>query len=161
MNKVYLLLGSNLSDRALLLLNACKFIEERIGKIKKQSYVYESAPWGFVSENAFLNQVIMIKTYLKPHEILEKIKIIEKELGRVRLSKEYASRTIDIDILFYNDEIILKSDLEIPHPQLHKRKFTLVPLNEIDPKLNHPVFGKSIKTLLNECDDNSEVTIFK
>ncbi|MGE0090239.1 MAG: 2-amino-4-hydroxy-6-hydroxymethyldihydropteridine diphosphokinase [Bacteroidales bacterium] len=161
MNKVYLLLGSNLSDRALFLLNARKFIEERIGKIKKQSRIYESAPWGFVTDNVFLNQVILIYTFLKPEEILEKIKIIEKELGRIRTSKGYASRTIDIDILFYNDEIILQHDLKIPHPQLHKRKFTLVPLNEIDTELNHPIFGKSIKMLLNECDDNSEVTIFE
>ncbi len=161
MNKVVLLLGSNLSDRVLMLAKARNYIRISIGEIKKESNIYESAPWGFDSDKAFLNQTLIVETQLKPIEILEKIKVIEKELGRVKQSVNYESRTIDIDILFYNDEIINLPQLIIPHPQLHKRKFTLVPLAEIDPMLNHPVFNKSILDLLSKCNDQSIVYLFR
>lgn len=161
MNKVVLLLGSNLFDRVLMLEKARNHIRISLGAIKKESQIYESAPWGFNSDNSFLNQTLIVETQLKPIEILGKIKIVEKKLGRVKQSVNYESRTIDIDILFYNDEIINLPNLIIPHPQLHKRKFTLVPLAEIDPILNHPVFNKSILDLLHECNDQSIVYLFR
>jgi len=157
---VFLLLGSNLSDRVLMLAQAKDFIRISIGEITSESLIYESPSWGFESENSFLNQTLIVDTQLKSDEILAKIKLIEKEMGRIKISENYESRTIDIDILFYNDEIIELPELIIPHPQLHKRRFTLVPLVEIAPGFIHPVFKKSINDLLHECDDNSEVSVY-
>lgn len=160
MNTVFLLLGSNLDDRLVMLHNAIEQISEYIGKVKVKSGIYESLPWGFEAETTFLNQVIIVESLLKPLEILEEIKQIEKEMGRVRTSETYESRTIDIDILFYNNEIIEFPELIIPHPQLHKRRFTLVPLAEIAELFLHPQLKKTIQQLLENCTDSSEVSIF-
>lgn len=160
MHKVFLLLGSNLADRFLMLSKARDYIQKLVGEIKTESHIYESAPWGFKSEKAFLNQILIIDTLLNPTEILEMIKLIEKEMGRVKTSDNYESRIIDIDILFYNNEIIELPNLVIPHPQLHKRRFTLVPLAEIDPMFRHPILKKTMQDLLNDCDDNSEVNVY-
>lgn len=160
MHKVFLLLGSNLADRFLMLSKARDYIQKLVGEIKTESHIYESAPWGFKSEKAFLNQILIIDTLLNPTEILEMIKLIEKEMGRVKTSDNYESRIIDIDILFYNNEIIELPNLVIPHPQLHKRRFTLVPLAEIEPLFHHPILKKTMQNLLNDCDDNSEVNVY-
>jgi 2-amino-4-hydroxy-6-hydroxymethyldihydropteridine diphosphokinase len=160
MNTVFLLLGSNLLDRLLMLTKAQEHIRILIGEISSTSKIYESAPWGFESKKSFLNQVLIIETALGPIEVLEQIKIIEKEMGRVKTSINYESRTIDIDILFYNNKIIALPELIIPHPQLHKRRFTLVPLAEIAPEFIHPVFKKPIKDLLINCNDDSEVKVY-
>ena len=157
MNQIYLLTGGNLGDRYSLLERAKKIIVEKIGEIIKESSIYETMPWGFNSEQNFLNQVFNVSTDLSPKEILNKCFEIEKELGRVRQSEQYSSRTIDIDILFYNDEIIHEQELIIPHERLHKRRFTLEPLVEIAPDLIHPVIKKSLSDILKECNDTSEV----
>ncbi len=157
MNKVYLLLGGNLGDRFNNLSNARNKIEDEIGKITKESSIYETVSWGFESENDFLNQVLIVETDYNSLQILEKCHEIENHLGRVRESEQYASRTMDIDILFYNDEIIDLPELTIPHKQLHKRRFTLEPLVEIAPEYVHPRLKKSIYQLLLECDDNSKL----
>jgi len=159
MNRVILLLGSNLSDRVLMLAKARNQIQNLIGEIIKESHIYESDPWGFESDKAFLNQTLIIETRLSPIEILQKIKVLEKKMGRVKKSENYESRTIDVDILFCNDEIINLPHLIVPHPQLHKRKFTMVPLAEMEPMFIHPVFNKSMLDLLNDCLDNSEVKV--
>ena len=159
MNQVYLLIGGNLGDRFELLKSAGKGIEKQIGDIVKESSIYETAAWGFESENDFLNQVLLVKTDLKPKQILEQCQLIEKLLGRVRQSGHYASRTMDIDILFYNDEIINEPDLTIPHPHLHKRRFTLEPLNEISPEFIHPRFKQTVRQLLSDCNDDSTLNI--
>ncbi len=156
-NQVYLLTGGNLGDRYGLLERARKKIVEKIGKIVKESSIYETAPWGFNSEQDFLNQVLYVSTDLSPKKVLNKCFEIENELGRVRQSEQYSSRTIDIDILFYNNEIIHEQELIIPHERLHKRRFTLEPLVEIAPDLIHPVIKKSLSDILKECNDNSEV----
>ena len=156
-NLVYLLIGGNLGDRFNLLNQAKKSIEKNIGKLVNESSIYETAPWGFESEQDFLNQVLIVSTKLTPVEVLEKCQIIENELGRTRHSKQYASRTMDIDILFYNDQIINESNLIIPHEHLHKRRFTLEPLVELSPDFVHPVIKKSLSDILKECNDNSEV----
>lgn len=154
MNSAYLLLGSNLGDRFALLQGARKEISSTVGKISKESSVYESEPWGFHSDNKFLNQVIRIETELRPIELLTEILRIESKLGRNRIGeKGYTSRLIDIDILFYNDEIILEEKLTIPHPKIPDRMFTLLPLFEIEPYLIHPVSGKPVADLLKECKD--------
>ncbi|MFP4024082.1 MAG: 2-amino-4-hydroxy-6-hydroxymethyldihydropteridine diphosphokinase [Thiohalospira sp.] len=161
MKKVILLLGGNLGDRAYYIDNARQMIEKKMGKILQSSSVYESAPWGFSSKNNFFNQVLVVNTSLTPNQILENIWQIEKKLGRERTEKAYSSRTIDIDILFYENEIIDKPGLIVPHKHLHERRFTLIPLAEILPGWIHPGFNQSVKKLLENCEDKSEVKILK
>jgi 2-amino-4-hydroxy-6-hydroxymethyldihydropteridine diphosphokinase len=156
MNKVYLLLGSNLSDPLIQIKKAHTYIRKKIGSITRQSKLYQTAPWGSKDQPDFLNQVIVIKTRSGPEEIMESILAIEKEMGRIR-TKKNAPRIIDIDILFYNKRIIHSSNLTIPHASLHKRMFVLVPLNELSPLLIHPVLNKSVHTLLKECGDKLSV----
>lgn len=157
MNKTFLLIGGNLNDRFNLLETANKKIAEKIGLILKISSIYETAPWGFESEQNFLNQVVIVSTELASIELLNKCIEIEMELGRVRVPGQYTSRTMDVDILFYNNEIIHEPDLVIPHERLHQRRFTLEPLVELVPDFIHPVFKKSLSKLLLDCKDNSEV----
>lgn len=156
-NQVYLLIGGNLGDRKALLQKARQGIEEYIGKIIGKSSIYETAAWGFESENDFLNQVLIVDSDLNPHQVLDKCHEIEKQLGRIRNSEQYASRTMDIDILFYNDEILDEPNLIVPHPKLHERRFTLEPLNEIAPDYIHPKLKKSMQELLSDCIDHSDV----
>jgi 2-amino-4-hydroxy-6-hydroxymethyldihydropteridine diphosphokinase len=158
MNFAYLLLGSNLDDRSASLQRAKEEISSGIGKITRQSSVYESEPWGFHSEQRFLNQVIRIETTFRPSRILEEILTIETKLGRYRTDDQfYTSRSIDIDILFYNDEIISEDKLTIPHPKIPERMFTLLPLSEIDKSIIHPGSRKSVADLLRECPDKLSV----
>jgi len=153
MNNVFLLLGSNLGDRNLLLQQAIKYIEKDIGPVVKKSSVYETQSWGKTGEPDYLNRVIEIETGLQAQAILQKILAIEQTMGRKREEK-WGSRVIDIDILFYNSAIINKPGLHIPHPELHKRRFTLEPLAEIAPDFIHPVLKTSSSQLKNELKDN-------
>jgi 2-amino-4-hydroxy-6-hydroxymethyldihydropteridine diphosphokinase len=157
MKKVFLGLGTNMGDRTENLSKAVKRIEIEIGRVLKTSSVYETEPWGFHSEEQFLNLVLCAETVLPPGEVLKRILAIETLLGRVRGGNQYVSRVIDIDILLYEDLIIEEKNLKIPHPLLHERKFVLVPLCEIDPDLMHPGLGKTLKDLLKICPDNSKV----
>jgi 2-amino-4-hydroxy-6-hydroxymethyldihydropteridine diphosphokinase len=158
MNIVYLLLGSNLNDRPASLQGARDAISESIGIILKESAIYESEPWGFNAKNHFLNQVIKVETVFNPFQILEFIRDIEVRLGRIRNPLPgYVSRTIDIDILFFNDEIISEDKLVIPHPKIQDRMFTLIPLSELDGSLMHPGLLKSVGELMNECPDTLQV----
>jgi 2-amino-4-hydroxy-6-hydroxymethyldihydropteridine diphosphokinase len=156
MNKVYLLLGSNLSDPVIQLKKAHTYIRKRIGTITRQSNLYQTAPWGRKGQPDFLNQVIVVETESAPETVMELILAIEKDMGRIR-TKKNAPRIIDIDILFYNKQIIHSSKLTIPHASLHKRMFVLVPLNELSPLLVHPELDKSVHTLLKECGDKLSV----
>ena len=156
-NIVFLLIGGNLGNRFKLLSQAKSDIQKEIGQIKKESSVYETAAWGFNSENNFLNQVLIISTEFSPAQVLEKCQKIENTLGRKRTTNQYSSRTIDVDILFFNNDIVDLPDLIIPHKQLHKRRFTLEPLVEIAPDYIHPVLNKTMEELLKNCSDNSEI----
>ena len=157
MENVFLLLGSNLGDRYNILSQAENYILERIGVIQKKSSIYESDPWGFEHRNAFLNQVLVVKTEKTPESVLRLAQDIEAELGRIRRSTdEYEGRTIDIDILFYNEQVINQKDLTVPHPLLQDRRFTLQPLVEIAPGMIHPVLKKNMKQLLDECPDDQD-----
>ena len=161
MNRVYLQLGSNLDDRIGLLASATEKIVSGIGKLIARSSIYESEPWGFEAEQNFLNQVIVVETDLSPSKLLAAILEIEKSLGRIR-SKGigYQSRPIDIDILFFNEEVISSRNLDIPHPRIQERLFTLLPLGELDEGLVHPLLDKTIGQLLSECGDRGKVAIF-
>jgi len=162
MNNVYLLLGSNLDNRENMIRQAVEEIAAKVGTICQSSSVYESEPWGFKAEKSFLNQVVKVETGLGAVELLDKILEIEERLGRRReLNTEgYFSRTIDIDILFYNDEIIQGDRLQIPHPHIPQRMFTLLPLCELNGSLIHPVYNKSLEDLRAECPDRNLVVIF-
>ncbi len=150
-------LGSNLGNRTGNLHRAHLLIGESIGPIKSVSSIYETAPWGYDSKNGFLNQCITIRSDMDPGRILEKIHLIEEKLGRQERSLEYIDRLIDIDILFYGDMVLSLPDLQIPHNKIPDRRFALVPLAEILPDFEHPIFRKTISTLLSECIDNLEV----
>jgi 2-amino-4-hydroxy-6-hydroxymethyldihydropteridine diphosphokinase len=159
MSEVYLLTGGNIGNRLDYLLRAKEQIKKRCGSIVQESSVYETAAWGKEDQGAFLNQVLKIETNLHPEEILKSILEIEKSFGRKRELK-YGPRTIDIDILFFNDDIINQYDLKIPHPQMQNRRFVLVPLNEIAPDKIHPSLHKTISQLLSECPDPLAVNKF-
>jgi len=160
MNVVFLGLGTNMGNRRKNLNDAVAGIREQIGKVVNISSVYETEPWGFKSESQFLNIVIKVETLLNPSAVLEAILRIELFLGRVRGENQYSSRIIDIDILFYEDQVIDSSDLKVPHPKLQERKFVLVPLCEIEPEMVHPVLKKTMVLLFKECEDKSEVRKF-
>lgn len=161
MNKVYLSVGSNKGNRLDYLSKANKLIRQRIGNIIKESSIYETEPWGFMSDDLFLNQVVIADSPHSPTDILNEVKSIEKFIGRNQIpTKEYTSRVIDIDLLFYNDLIFESQHLIIPHLHLHKRNFVLVPLCEISPEFIHPVFQIELGQLLMICPDMSHVNIY-
>lgn len=158
-HKVYISLGSNLGDRQTHLQLALELIHQRIGVVDKISSLYETPAWGFVGE-AFYNACVSVTTLLSANYVLDELLRIEKELGRERNAdaKGYQSRTIDLDILFYDDEIIKTENLNVPHPQIHNRNFVLFPLNEIASNKIHPIFQKSIEELLKNSPDTSKIT---
>ena len=158
-NKVYLLLGSNMGDRLFFLASARKYIAQRVGHIAKISAIYETAAWGKENQAAFLNQVVLVEIEEEATKVLALVLAIEQEIGRKRLEK-WGERIIDIDILLYNDAIIETENLIVPHPYLHLRRFTLLPLAEIAADVVHSKLQKTIEELLNECEDKLNVTIF-
>ncbi len=150
---VYLLLGSNLGNREEILIKAIKLIDEKVGVIISQSNNYETKAWGKTDQPDFLNIAIGITTNMMPLEILEHTQAIEEQLGRVRIEK-WGARLIDIDIIFYEQEIIdIPNRLHVPHPLVQERVFALAPLVEIAPDFIHPVLQKTISTLLQEIRD--------
>lgn len=159
-NTAYLLLGSNEGDRIAWLQHATLLISERIGTISKQSALYQTAAWGLEEQPDFLNMALCVQTTLTATQLLQAANKIEAELGRQRTVK-WGQRTLDIDILFYNQDIINTPELIVPHPRLEERRFALVPLHEIAPELKHPVSGKSIRILLEECNDKLEAILLK
>lgn len=159
MAKVYFSLGSNQGDRLKSLVMATKLIGNLIGKIIQYSPVVESEPWGFNADTTFYNLALMAETELTPQQVLAQILEIENSLGRKRSGKEYSSRKIDIDILFYDDKQITENNLMIPHPLLHKRRFVLEPLAAIAPELIHPVYHATIAELLNQMEDTSRILV--
>lgn len=155
MNKVYLLLGGNLSDPFQQLLIARKKIAG-VANVILESSIYKTKAWGKTDQPDFLNQVLLIETPLGAEDTLQQMLAIENSMGRVR-SQKNAPRLIDIDILFYNSEIVHKKNLSIPHPSIAERRFVLVPLSEIAPDHIHPVSGLSIAELLRDCEDTLQV----
>lgn len=150
MSKVFLGLGTNLDNKEENIGNAIKYIEELIGKVVSQSALYITEPWGFESDNTFINAVVAVETSLAARDVLDATKKIERLMGRTykSVNRQYKDRIIDIDILFYDDLVINEDDLIIPHPLMQERLFVMQPLSEIAPGFVHPVLKKSIKELL-------------
>jgi len=146
---VYLGLGANLGDKERNLTDAITTLSQEVGFVIRQSAFYASKPWGFESENQFLNAVVLVETSLSPFDLLAKTQEMERNMGRVTKSPNgYSDRLIDIDILFYDNLIIDQPALKIPHPLIVERDFVLMPLVEIAPELVHPVFGEKMKDLI-------------
>lgn len=146
---VYLGLGTNLGDKTANLHTAVRQIEEKIGDVVSLSSFYETAPWGFDSENSFLNAAVCVETALSPQEVLRRTQEIERSMGRTQKSEQgiYHDRVIDIDLLLYNKEIINTAGLTLPHPLMHQRDFVMKPLVEIAPDVVHPVLGKKLREI--------------
>ena len=159
MNKANLLLGTNIGNREEALLLASQLVAVNAGVIVRKSSIYETAPWGNREQASFLNQALMINTEFNAHELLKIILQIEAKMGRQRIQK-WEARVIDIDILFYNSEIINDTELTIPHPFIRERRFALVPLNELMPSFIHPVYQCSVNELLQSCTDTEQVKLY-
>lgn len=155
-NEIYILLGANLRDPITQLEQARELLKQKLGNLVKESSIYQSEAWGVEDQPVFLNQVLLIETDKSADESLLICQNIENELGRIRKEK-WGARLIDIDILYFNSEIIDKPLLKIPHPYIQDRKFTLQPLCEIANSYKHPKLNLTNEQLLLICKDNLEV----
>jgi 2-amino-4-hydroxy-6-hydroxymethyldihydropteridine diphosphokinase len=153
MNKAYLLIGGNMGDRLANLQEAIIKIGAHAGTIEKISSIYETAAWGNTQQEAFLNQALLIDTIHSASQLMSILLDIEIKLGRIR-SIPMGPRTIDIDIIYFNDDRIETKELTIPHPSMFKRNFVLIPLVEIAPNYLHPILNKSNSALLSACADD-------
>ena len=145
-----------MGEREEYLQNASELLAVEIGVIQKESKIYESVPWGVENQNNYLNQVLEIKSEFSAEEVLERVLQIEDKIGRIR-NEKLGERIIDIDILFFNDSIVEKEGVCIPHIHLHNRRFVLNPLNEVATSFIHPKYNKTIEKLLSECKDIESV----
>ena len=151
-------MGGNLGDRLENFSLATNALQKFMNIIS-ESLVYETAAWGIIDQPSFLNKVLFVETELSAFELLQALLEIEEHIGRKRLVK-FGPRLIDIDILFFNDEIVESEKLIIPHPEIQNRRFALIPMNEVAPTLKHPVLKKSINQLLQDCPDQLDVKVF-
>ncbi len=156
MNTAVILLGTNKGDMQLNLENAKKHVSDEVGKIFEVSSIYKTDPWGNKDQADFLNQIIVVSTALNASELIKTLLEIESQMGRERKVK-WEPRLIDLDIIYFNDDIIQEPNLTIPHKHLHERRFVLKPLAEILPDMVHPVFGKKNKELLEALTDGLNV----
>ena len=152
MHLVYIALGTNLGERLANLHDAINALAPDV-RVLHESTIYETPPWGYTDQPAFLNMVVEAETSLSPRALLEYLKQREDELGRVK-NFRYGPRHIDLDILFYDDLVLEDERLQIPHPRLHERAFVLVPLNDLAPDFVHPVLGVDVKSLLGGVDSD-------
>jgi 2-amino-4-hydroxy-6-hydroxymethyldihydropteridine diphosphokinase len=152
MNTAILLIGGNLGNRPENLRQATQLIHQQAGPVMRMSALYETAPWGNVTQPDYLNQALQISTQLEPLPLLHTLMSIERSIGRIRQQK-WGARVIDIDMIFYDQVVLSLPELKLPHPRMQYRRFVLVPLNEIAPDWMHPVLHQDVRTLLQECKD--------
>ncbi len=150
------MIGGNMGDRMANLAMAIKLIEEQIGNIELKSSIYETAAWGQTNQPDFLNQALLVNTNMQAAELMSKLLSIENLMGRIRTIK-LGPRTIDLDIMYFNNEVISTNLITIPHPKLAERKFVLEPLFEIAPNYLHPILNKTNASLLKDCGDSLAV----
>jgi 2-amino-4-hydroxy-6-hydroxymethyldihydropteridine diphosphokinase len=159
-SRVIIGLGSNLNDRFAALSRALTLLKEEAGDIVAASSVWETEPWGFDADDQFLNMVVVLETGKQPRQLMQLFRSLEGRMGRKRSGGgRYESRIIDIDILLWQERVILMPGLEVPHPRLADRRFVLEPLNEVAPDAMHPVTGLTVKEMLALCDDRSDVRL--
>ena len=156
MNTAYLLIGGNLGDRAAYLEMALTKIADTCGNITNTSSIYETAAWGNTDQPSFYNQAVVVSSTLSPEALMDQLLAIEHEMGRVR-DQKYGPRTIDLDILMIDGLVFNTDKLTIPHPQMHNRRFALLPMAEVAPTLTHPILDQSIEDLLQNCPDTLDV----
>lgn len=153
----YLLLGTNLGDRLENLKNAISHVEEEVGTVFSKSSIYETEAWGKTDQPGFLNQAIAVKSNMLPLQLLQTLLTIEQKMGRVRLER-WGERLIDIDLIFYGDMVLTEAKvLQLPHPEMHNRRFVLEPLNEIAENFIHPVFKEKVSSILANLTDKLTV----
>lgn len=158
MHEVYIVAGGNINNTLQKYKQLLQYLQQRIGNISRMSSYYTSPPWGYASVHPYVNVAIKISTDMDAHEVLTQCLTIEQLMGRTPHPKDhYTDRTMDIDIILYDDAIIQDADLEIPHPRMHMRNFVLTPLCEIDACKVHPILGKTIAELKAVCPDTAEV----
>jgi len=156
MNKVYLLIGGNMGDRMANLAQAIHLINQEIGPIQLTSSIYETAAWGNTNQPDFLNQALMLETLLDAETVMHQLLNIEIGMGRKR-DIPMGPRTIDLDIIYFNDLVIENELITIPHPKIAERRFVLMPLAEMAPQFLHPVLNKTNEALLKDCGDSLAV----
>lgn len=156
-HQAFVLLGSNQGNREQFLQQATELMIRHCGRLEKKSAVYETAAWGKEDQPSFLNQVVVLRTTFSPDVLMSTLLEIEQELGRIRTEK-LGPRTIDLDLLFYDQLVHQSAIVTIPHPSIPLRRFVLIPLAELAPLKVHPVLKKTIRTLLKECADPLPVT---
>jgi len=152
MAEITMLLGANRDDPHTTFARATTLVEDRIGRVLASSRDHWTEPWGFQDSRLFLNRAVLVGTSMPPEEVMEKMMGIEQELGRVRPADgHYASRPIDLDILFVGEQVIDRPELSVPHPRVHQRVFALSPAADIIPDLVHPLLHRSVLDLLNDA----------
>ena len=166
-HSVLLLTGSNFRGKEQILQRAAECIAEQVGPIEQASRICYSEAWGFTCEEEFANQAILVSTVLAADEVLMKTQAIERELGRDRVAESeeklltgerYASRVVDIDIIFYDDVVMDRCDLTLPHPLMHEREFVLRPMLEVAAEWRHPILGRTVEEMI-ERVENSKLRI--
>lgn len=164
--EIYLSLGSNLGDRVNHLEVALEHIADQVGKLLTISGIYESEAWGYSSDHSFCNCCVSVRTALEPLQVLDSILVIERGMGRERTppgeaGDGYADRVIDIDLLLFGERLYDHPRLVLPHPALADRRFVLIPLKEIAPRLTHPLLKLSVSRMLDQCRDPGEVRLYR
>lgn len=152
----YISVGSNLGDKLENCRRGIRQLERDEVRLKAESRIYQTEPVDYLDQDWFINIVVKIETLLDPSRLLRRLQSIQRKAGRLQDSIRFGPRVLDLDIIFYDEVVIHSAQLVIPHPRMHKRRFVLQPLCDIDPAIMHPVLKTDVRTLLNRLDDNEQ-----